>query len=73
MNENPQNDKLSNKLKGFTLVEVIIVIAIVGVLSALIIPNVYDYIELSRNRADVSAARSSAKQYSLNVPLTRIK
>ena len=37
MNEKTQSDNLGNKLKGFTLVEVIIVIAIVGVLSALII------------------------------------
>ena len=57
MSENLDNTNPKTELKGFTLIEVIIVIAIIGVLSAIIVPNVYDYIELSRNRADVSAAK----------------
>lgn len=57
MSENLDNTNPKTELNGFTLIEVIIVVAIIGVLSALIVPNVYDYIELSRNRADVSAAK----------------
>lgn len=52
---NSQN--VSNKLKGFTLIELIIVITVIAILMALIGPSIYGYIELARNRADVSAAK----------------
>lgn len=46
-----------NKLKGFTLVELITVIAIIGVLSAMIVPSVMKYVEYANNKADVVNAR----------------
>lgn len=45
------------KSKGFTLIEVIIVIMIIAILAAMLVPNIYGYIELAHNRADVSAAK----------------
>ena len=45
------------KQKGFTLIELIVVIAIIGVLTALIVPSVMNYIEYANNQADVSNAR----------------
>ncbi|MGD9090578.1 MAG: prepilin-type N-terminal cleavage/methylation domain-containing protein, partial [Desulfobacterales bacterium] len=45
-----------NNAKGFTLIELMIVIAIIGILAAIAIPNFIAY----RNKAFCSAAESDA-------------
>jgi type IV pilus assembly protein PilA len=49
--------KLRGNSKGFTLIELMIVIAIIGILAAIAIPNFIAY----RNKAFCSAAESDAK------------
>ena len=60
MNEN-DNGILNIVKKGFTLIELIVVICIISVLAALLVPSIMGYIELARNRADVSAANVICK------------
>jgi len=50
--------KLLNK-KGFTLIELIVVIAIIAILAAILIPALIDYIEAAEVAADTSNARSN--------------
>lgn len=50
------------RLRGFTLVEVLIAMAIVGILSAFAIPSYFEYIQRA-NRAEARAALMDASQY----------
>ena len=49
--------KSNQTLKGFTLVELIVVIAIIGVLAAILVPSMVGYV----TKAKLSAVNSSAK------------
>jgi type IV pilus assembly protein PilA len=52
---NKEIKKLNNQ-KGFTLVELIVVIAILGILAAVAVPNYMNYQRRSRINTDVSTA-----------------
>jgi prepilin-type N-terminal cleavage/methylation domain-containing protein len=49
--------KLTNNKKGFTLIELMIVIAIIGILAAIAIPNFISY----RNKSYCSTAEADAR------------
>ncbi len=61
MNEQDNIIQEKVKTKGFTLIELIVVICIISVLAAMLVPSIMGYVELARNRADVSAANVVCK------------
>lgn len=46
------------KSKGFSLLELLVVVAIIGILVAMVIPNLLDAIDRSKQRATVAEIRS---------------
>ena len=58
-----------NAQKGFTLIELMIVVAIIGILAAVAIPQYQNYIaktQMSRVVGEISALKTSAEQYILD-------
>ncbi|MBO7474414.1 MAG: type II secretion system protein [Ruminococcus sp.] len=47
----------NSKKNGFTLIELVVVIAIIGVLAALLVPAMLGYIKKSRRTSDISSAK----------------
>ena len=55
------------KKKGFTLVELMVVIVIIGILVAIIVPSVTSAIDAANRQAAIANAKSSLTDWTIKV------
>jgi general secretion pathway protein G len=69
MNKTNQPVKTKNKQSGFTLLEVMVVIVIIGLIGGMVVPNLMDNMdkaELKKAVSDVSALETSLTMYKMD-------
>jgi prepilin-type N-terminal cleavage/methylation domain-containing protein len=53
-----KREYISKKAKGFTLVELVVVISIIAVLAAMIVPNLISYVRMAKCKAAIADAKT---------------
>ena len=51
--------RLKNRQRGFTLIELLIVVAIIGIIAAILIPNLIDALQKSKQKRTMADMRNT--------------
>ena len=62
-----KNEKNFNSILGFTLVELLMVVGIIGILVAMISPNLIKYIDQANKASDIQAAGTIVETLDYNL------